>query len=495
MFTASVPFAAFDYLRVPYDVRPDPAEGGGQAPTGLGWLRAGDGPPLLWPVAGGPLLPSPAPRPFTLGGTPLAGTVLCGTASELPAEVRATGRRWRPAEPIHDADGRQIAAVWRDDEGAVFVPFDPGDVMTTLWAERYTDRALGTARGRAKALALRGYYGVRPLLPRQVQLRMRRAFAGVQARTTFPRWPLEPGLHELYQWLLAQAAGIAGRPVPWLDPWPDGFSWAFVLTHDVETAEGCDRVEILRGAERELGYRSSWNFVPERYPVRHELMAALRAEGCEIGVHGLRHDGRDLGSAALLAERRPRMQAYAQEWGAVGFRSPATQRVWEWMPTLGFDYDSSYTDTDPYEPQAGGCCALWPFMNGQLVELPITLPQDHTLFTILNIDGAHVWLSKARALRERGGLALVLAHPDYAVDPRMAAAWRLLLEEFASDTTCWRALPYEVAEWWRQRAATMVVHSEEEEWRLIGPAAGRGRLRWATPEVPCPAAERSADVG
>jgi hypothetical protein len=283
--------------------------------------------------------------------------------------------------------------------------------------------------------------------------------------------------------------------VPWLDPWPEGFSWALVLTHDVETAEGCRQVELLRGPERELGYRSSWNFVPERYPVQHELMAALRAEGCEIGVHGLRHDGRDLGSAKLLAERRPRMRRYAQEWGAVGFRSPATQRVWEWMPTLGFDYDSSYTDTDPYEPQAGGCCALWPFMNGQLVELPITLPQDHTLFTILNVPGADVWLGKARALRERRGLALVLAHPDYALDPRLAAAWRLLLEEFAADTTCWRALPCEVAQWWRQRAATRVVQDEEDEWRLIGPAVGRGRLRWARPEVAFPAAEGSADAG
>src|SRR2546423_366372 len=67
MFTASVPFAAFDYLRVPYQVSPDAAEGGRQAPTGLGWMRVGDGAPLLWPVAGGPLLPSPTPSQFSLG--------------------------------------------------------------------------------------------------------------------------------------------------------------------------------------------------------------------------------------------------------------------------------------------------------------------------------------------------------------------------------------------------------------------------------------------
>ena len=103
----------------------------------------------------------------------------------------------------------------------------------------------------------------------------------------------------------------------------------------------------------------------------------------EVGVHGLYHDGRDLESLETLRERLPEMRAYAEHWGSVGFRSPATHRCWEWMPTLGFDYDSSYPDTDPFEPQGGGCCSLLPFFNEGLVELPITLPQDHTLFVIL----------------------------------------------------------------------------------------------------------------
>ena len=73
------------------------------------------------------------------------------------------------------------------------------------------------------------------------------------------------------------------------------------------------------------------------------------------------------------------------------------------MPLLGFDYDSSYPDTDPYEPQAGGCCSWLPFTNGDLVELPITMPQDHTLFTILRVEDERPWLDKAAFLRERVG--------------------------------------------------------------------------------------------
>ena len=84
------------------------------------------------------------------------------------------------------------------------------------------------------------------------------------------------------------------------------------------------------------------------------------------------------------------------------------------MPLLGFDYDSSYPDTDPYEPQPGGCCSWLPFFNGDLVELPITLPQDHTLFEILGASTSALWLDKARFLRDRGGMALMITHPDYA---------------------------------------------------------------------------------
>ena len=84
------------------------------------------------------------------------------------------------------------------------------------------------------------------------------------------------------------------------------------------------------------------------------------------------------------------------------------------MPRLGFDYDSSYTDTDPYEPQPGGCCSYLPFFIDDLVELPITLPQDHTLFSILGHQDCALWLDKARELRRRGGMVLVLSHPDYA---------------------------------------------------------------------------------
>ena len=68
-------------------------------------------------------------------------------------------------------------------------------------------------------------------------------------------------------------------------------------------------------------------------------------------MHGLYHDGRDLESEKTLLERLPAIRSHAERWGAVGFRSPATHRDWRLMRLLGFEYDSSSPDTDPFEPQ------------------------------------------------------------------------------------------------------------------------------------------------
>jgi hypothetical protein len=291
---------------------------------------------------------------------------------------------------------------------------------------------------------------------------------------------VEDSLHNLYAWLLTLIAEFAGRPVPFLDPWPDGRTWALVLTHDVETAAGYRDMELLRSLERDRGYRSSWNFVGQRYPVDDSRVRALWDEGCEVGVHGLRHDGRDLASRRLMELRLPAIREFADRWEAVGFRSPATQRDWELMPGLGFNYDSSYPDTDPYEPQPGGSCTYWPYFNQAMVELPITLPQDHTLFFILQNADPEIWLDKARHLRQHQGMALLITHPDYARDRRVTDGYRRLLDMFRGDDTAWHALPCEVAEWWRHRDAS-TVRRDGDAWRVDGPAVDRGRVRLAYP--------------
>jgi hypothetical protein len=484
VFESSYPFAFFDYFRVPYTVRPELAMGdGARVPVPVHRIRAAAGPgaaprSLLWQRAeDGP--PASAGRQlgrYRLGDFTFFGHVAVGAA--VPGTLSRFGHGWHPAERILDNAGHARAAVWQDGDGNVFLPFDPGEVMQQFWSERYQQVGRSPMALRGRAALVRSYYLMRPAVPRRLQLRLRRAFTRVQDRASFPGWPAEDSLHSLYAWLFGLLAGLAGQPVPFLDLWPGGRSWALVLTHDVETGDGYRNLGLLREPERQLGYRSSWNFVPLRYQVSADVIRGLQGEGCEIGVHGLRHDGHDLGSRRLAAKRLPAMREYADRWRAVGFRSPSTQRQWDLMPALGFDYDSSYSDTDPYEPQPGGCCSYLPYFNADMVELPITLPQDHTLFAILQNPDADVWIRKARFLRERGGMALALTHPDYAADPRVAQGYRSLLETFHGDRTVWHALPREVAAWWRQRACS-VVRGAAGNWRIEGPAAAGGRIRFA----------------
>jgi hypothetical protein len=473
-------FAFLDYFRVPYVVRSE-GLGGERLDGRLGVLRpatpfGGDVRQLVWWRGGAGETAATRAGQFQLAGFTIAAHVATVGPDELLTDL---GEGWRPHDSIVDQDGHHVASVWEGTEGTVFLPFDPGEVMTNLWSERYP--ALGRRGvGRAtRSLMLRTYYLVRPLLPRRLQIKLRQIFAAQQDVPDFPRWPLETSLHDLYEWTFGLMTSIAGAPIPWIDVWPSGKAWALVLTHDVETDAGVTDRELLRAAERRHGFRSSWNFVPERYDVDPDVVQELKAEGCEIGVHGLRHDGRDLASRRMLSRRLPAMRAAADRWGAVGFRSPATQRHWELMPLLQFDYDSSYTDTDPYEPQPGGCCTYWPFFNASQVELPITLPQDHTLFRVLRDVDPDLWRHKAGELRQRGGMVLVLAHPDYADDAAMQGAWERLLAEFAEDPTMWQALPREVASWWRDRAASRLVR-ESGVWTITGPAAESGEVRFST---------------
>ena len=384
------------------------------------------------------------------------------------------GGRWTRAQTVEGNEGGS-AAVWEDDRGNVLLPFDPAEAIASFWSESYRSNEATGFSGNLRRLAMRTYYSVRPVLPRSAQISMRRVFSRIQRRREFPRWPTEPALHDLYAVLFRYVAGIAEEPIPSIAPWPSGYTWAVVLTHDVETSVGYRNLKLLQEIELRAGYRSSWNFVPKRYEVEDAVVRELIEQGFEVGVHGLLHDGRDLESEEMVRRRSPEMRAYAERWGARGFRSPATHRQWDLMPMLGFDYDSSYPDTDPFEPQAGGCCTWLPYFNRDLVELPITLTQDHTLFVILRERSERAWIEKASYLRSRQGMALLITHPDYMRDVASLEAYERFLSAFSDDSGAWRALPRDVSDWWRRRAASTIV-SDNGAPRIVGPAAREGKL-------------------
>jgi hypothetical protein len=460
--------AVLDELRVPYERGDSDSPGGSwasvfasDADRAVRWFRGSTG-----DVATG----------WSLGSIRIWGHVADDSAAA--ALAGSVSGDWTRETPILDGAGAVRAWTWRASNGGTIFPFDPDEVIANLRSERYL--RLGPAAPLSlTASRRRAYYAIRPVLPRNIQIGLRRAFSHVQARTQFPRWPVESALHDLIDLVLQRVGDAAGRPVPYIAPWPRGRSWALVLTHDVETSRGRDAIESVRAVEAAAGYRSAWNLVPERYRVPDSLVEHLKAVGCEVGVHGLRHDGRDLESWDSPRSRVPEMRRWARRWGAAGFRSPATHRIWDVMPKLGFAYDSSYPDTDPYEPMAGGCCSWLPFFNRDMVELPITLTQDHTLFVILGRDES-LWREKAEVLRARGGMALAIVHPDYMLEDDRLDAYGRLLMGFRDDAEAWTPLPCEVADWWRRRAATSLrlVHGQ---WEPHGPATDEVAIAYAQP--------------
>lgn len=339
------------------------------------------------------------------------------------------------------------------------------------------ERYQGTGR---RSLAMRAYYAVKPLLPRKLQLALRRRYARRQARREFPAWPVEPLLVERRDAELRRrlAATPDGR-VPLVNFWPEGRRWAAVLTHDVEGPAGVANIERVREVERRHGFVSSWNFVAEDYAIPDGLFERLRADGCEIGLHGIHHDGRLFSSRAEFDRNAPAIRRYLADWDVVGFRSPATHRNADWIAELPMLYDSSFPDTDPFEPQSGGCCSILPFRLGNVVELPITLVQDHTMWEILREPGIDRWLHKSEWIMRHHGLINVIVHPDYVVDPARLALYEQFLAFLAGQPGGWHALPRDVARWWCERESLAIEPGPDRRPRLSGSSDYAAHIAYA----------------
>jgi peptidoglycan/xylan/chitin deacetylase (PgdA/CDA1 family) len=319
---------------------------------------------------------------------------------------------------------------------------------------------------------LRVYYRVKSRLPRAAVLRLRRAQRQAATRALCLGWPIE----DRYRRFLWDTAGEALRRAGRADAafaffWPRGHAYAVVLTHDIETAAGQEWAARVADLEERLGVRSAFNFVSDDYPLDHGLIRDLQGRGFEVGVHGLRHDGHEFSSRHEFERRAEMVNRRLRELGAVGFRAPLTHRHPGWMQSLGVEYDASFFDTDPFEPIPGGTMSLWPFLLGRFVELPYTLPQDHTLAEVLGERTPALWLTKTSYLARWFGMALVNAHPDYLRLPGRWAMYEEFLETVLAAGNAWRALPRDVARWWRRRATA--PPSE-----LLGaPDVAMGRLR------------------
>jgi hypothetical protein len=311
------------------------------------------------------------------------------------------------------------------------------------------------------------YYQIKPFIPRWVQIQVRRQVV-LRKRARYSHiWPIDPN---------------AGTPPEGWSGWPDGKKFAFVLMHDVDTQKGHEKCLQLAELDEKMGFRSSFNFVPERYNISSEVRRILVAKGFEMGVHGLKHDGKLFSSRKTFQKQAARINHYLKDWKSVGFVSPSMHNHLDWISQLDIKHDCSTFDTDPFEPQPDGVGTIFPFMVhsssfsnainstnpsnpinpiNSYVELPYTLPQDHTLFVIMKEEDIGIWKKKLDWIAQNGGMALLMTHPDYmnfdGKKPNMEEYpikfYQELLNYIKSkyDGQYWHPLPREMAHFWKQK--------------------------------------------
>ena len=296
------------------------------------------------------------------------------------------------------------------------------------------------------------FYLIKPFIPRSLQIFLRRKLVQRRLNKVKNVWPILPS-SEI-------------KPDNWCG-WPKNKKFAFVLTHDVEHQRGYQRVRNLLYMEKELGFVSSFYFIPERdYRVEKEVLQFIKENGFEVGVHGLYHDGKLFKDQQTFQKRAVKINNYIKQWGAAGFRAPAMHHNLEWIGELNIKYDLSTFDTDPSQPQPDGVGTIFPFWvdgkNGKpgYLEIPYTLDQDFTLFILMQEESPSIWIKKLDWIVEKGGMALVDVHPDYINFDNASRLEEFPLkyyEDFLKyvknnyEGQYWNALPQEIAEYFSNK--------------------------------------------
>ena len=304
------------------------------------------------------------------------------------------------------------------------------------------------------------------LIPSSIRNRFFKAKRGVTAFREELLGPVE-FLRSLF---LASLSIASQDPIPIIGFWRRGKSYALAVSHDVETQLGLeDGAGRLIEVEKELGIRSTWNLPTNRYPLSSQLVIAL-AENGEVGCHDTKHDGRLL--FASITDKLDRVKRCRERLEFLsrrpvrGFRAPLLQHSRELVETLGkagYEYDSSMPSWEPLSPTSlkpHGIGAVFPFLISGLVEIPVSMPQDHQLIRVGGLRVAEAvdqLLEVSRWIKGTRGACVLLVHPDYEFGQEEGRKEYLrLLRSFRSDPACDIMTLGEMARWWIYRQESYI---------------------------------------
>lgn len=227
----------------------------------------------------------------------------------------------------------------------------------------------------------------------------------------------------------------------------------------------------------------------------------LQAHGIEFAVHGYTHvDYSQLATEIQLTHLHRAREIFAG-WGitATGFRAPYLRYgddLWRSLGEVGYSYSSSQSivwdalDTDVlsppiyaayqraiafYAPERASQRLALPRLIDQVVEIPVSLPDDEILIDRLG-DGSNglvekVWLQILSQTYQRGELFTIQLHPE-RTDVCTNGLASVLAEARSLTPAVWVARLDEIASWWRARAEAIVEVREVEDGSLHLSVAG-----------------------
>ena len=385
-------------------------------------------------------------------------------------------------EPLED-----VAADVSTCEARPSLPFDPTEVIENLRREHY-EPSLAPGRERVFSQEWVGmaYYFVRGILPNSIRRSLQRAYFSDWKTRPFPAWPVDFTVDKLHEKLLRlsmQAAGLQRVPFIWF--WPEGAPSCLILTHDVETAAGRDFTSQLINLDKSYGFNASFQVIPEkRYKVPGDYIQEIRGRGFEFNIHDLNHDGRLYQQREEFLRRAKQINHYVHRYNARGFRAGAMYRNQDWYDAYEFSYDMSVPNVAHLEPKRGGCCTVFPYFVGKILELPLTTCQDYSIFHILKDYSLDWWKRQIELIQQRNGLISLLTHPDYLIDlraRRLYESWLDYLQHLVAREHIWMALPGELDQWWRARSQMTLARSGSG-WEIEGPGKERARIAYAVLE-------------
>ena len=362
------------------------------------------------------------------------------------------------------------------------LPFNPTELIDNLRFEKYAAAANGQISyiSNNQSLSRKIYYAIRPILPVSLRKYLQRIALQDWAKIPFPSWPIDTTVEDFVDWLWLRILESSGtKEIPFIWYWPKSYSSCAIMTHDVETGVGQDFCKTMLEIEAEFGIKSAFELVPEvRYTVSDEVLQAIRNAGSEVCVHGLNHDGRLFSSEDLFRTRAKAINQYATKWGAKGFRSPVMYRNLNWYDGFELSYDMSVPNVAHLDPQRGGCCTLFPYFVGDVLELPLTTIQDYPLFNVIRMDPMQMWSKQIEAIASRHGLVSFIVHPDYIIEAERQDIYRELLRlltRYEAEKNMWLALPGQVDTWWRERAEMELVQ-QNGKWEIRGKGSERASI-------------------